>query len=600
MKMSALSVVILGILVMSCGHFTYAKTASHMVTAQMRQNAQSNIEQYDWAQQQRDRAVNAAEKYVQMSDEEVWRMVPSQWVPRNCGIHKTAGCPNCGDEILNVRQPQMYMRYDYDREEHPWKLKCKNCGTLFPANDYGAYYRSGLDDRGEFDPELADESLLFNPDHPDANDPDHRKWVDDGFGLDYDGETLTFIAHYTYNLWRECNRAAEALARAYALTGDPKYAHKAAILIDRYADVYPNMDYEGFVAKNGWGISDGGSNKGMILGRIWETGTASNLSWAYDVIYEQLLEDDELVDFCAQMQQEYPGLDEKPDSQAIARHIEDNLITLFCEAVTEQRIRGNVGSTERAMAMSAIALDREGLTERYLDWLFDESYRPIPEILVDLVSRDGPSFESAPGYSLAPRSLVPVADLLRQYDGYTKYDLYRDYPKMKQVFLAPAAFRCLNEVTPRIGDSGKYGSYGDIRHSVDIMLSGFKAYGTEDLARELWHSARYDVERIKRELDVYEEDPMAVVEQLEAMKPELPIELQNDNRAGYGLAVMQTKYSEDGRCAYISYGRTCGSHPHKDRLNLGIFAKKVVMNPDLAYPEYTGGWPKRHAWTNHT
>ncbi|MBD3293488.1 MAG: hypothetical protein GF393_11230, partial [Armatimonadia bacterium] len=599
MRYDALSLFVAALIALSATGLS-AKTASHMVTAQMRANAQANIERYEWAADERERVVRAAQPYIEMSEEELWRMLPSQYVPRNCGVHKTAGCPNCGDEILNVKEPQMYMRYAYDREAHPWKLRCKNCDTLFPSNDFGAYYRSGLDDRGEFQRELADESLLLNPDHPDPNDPEHKKWVDDGYGLESEGETLTIIAHYTYYLWREARQAAEDLARAWALTGDPIYAHKCAIMLDRFADVYPNMDYEGFVAANGWVISDGGSNKGMILGRIWETSTASKLSWAYDVIYEQMLEDEALVDFAARMRAQYPGLDQKPDTDAIARHIEDNLITLFCEAVTEQRIRGNIGATERAMAMSAIALDRPELTERYLDWLFEGSYRPIPEVLVNLVSRDGPSYEAAPGYSLSPRSLVPVADLLRQYDGYTKHDLYGDFPKMKQIFLAPAAFRCLNEVTPRLGDSGKVGGYGDIRHAVDMMLSGFRAYGTEDIARELWHSARYEDARLERSLDIFDEDPMAVVEDLQALKPELPIRLESENRSGYGLAVQQTRWQENGRCVYTSYGRTAGSHPHNDRLHIGIFAKGFVMMPDLAYPEYTGGWPKRHAWTNHT
>ncbi len=585
-----------------------AKTGSHIVTAQMRANALANVEKYDWAKAQQQKAINLAKPYVEMSDEELWRMVPSQWVPRNCGVHNTAGCPSCGDEFFKIRDVG-YRRYAYNSKKHPWKLQCKNCKTLFPANDYGAYYRSGLDERGEFDPEKADKSLLFNPDHPDPKDPEHKKWVDDGFGLKYGEANLTIIAHYTYLLWSETMSAAQKLAHAYALTSDPIYAHKAAILVDRFADIYPNIDYRGFVAKNGWGISDGGSHMGMILGRIWETSTASHLSYAYDAIYEQLVNDAELVAFCSQMRQEYPGLNEKPDTQAIVGHIEDNLITLFCEAVTVQNIRGNVGSTERAMAMAAIALDRPGLTDKYLDWLFEESYRPIPEILVDMVDRDGPSFEASTSYSLSPRSLYPVADLLRAYKGYTKYDIYRDYPKMKQIFMATKAFRCLDQVTPKIGDSGKYMSWNIVLQPIPMLISGFRAYGTEDIAHELWRSAGYDLEKLEAQVDIFDENPEELIDRLIALKPALPLAIESINHSGYGLAILQTAGPEGssllaeedtGRCVYVSYGRTCGSHPHKDRLNMGIFAKHFVMNPDLAYPEFTGSWPKRHAWTNHT
>ncbi len=69
-----------------------AKSGSVIVTAQMRANALANVERYDWATAQQQRAISAAARWVEMSDEDLWRMVPSQWVPRNCGVHKTAGC----------------------------------------------------------------------------------------------------------------------------------------------------------------------------------------------------------------------------------------------------------------------------------------------------------------------------------------------------------------------------------------------------------------------------------------------------------------------------------------------------------------------------
>ncbi len=579
-----------------------AKTGSHIVTAQMRANALVNVEKYDWAKSQQQKAINYAKKYVEMSDEELWRMVPSQWVPRNCGIHKTAGCPNCGDEIFNVKAVG-YNRYAYDSQQHPWKMQCRNCKTFFPANDYGAYYESGLDDRGEFDPEKADKSLLANPEHPDANDPDHKKWVDDGFGLKYGDANLTFIAHYTWKLWCEAMSAADKLAKAYVLTSDPIYAHKAAILVDRFADIYPNIDYS-FVARSRFGISDGGSHKGMIQGTIWETSTATYLSYAYDVCYEQMLQDQELVEFCARMRQEYPGLDEKPDTEAIARHIEDNLITLFCQAILDRNIRGNVGSHQRSMAMAAIALDRPEFTEQYLDWLFEADGGEIPTILVDRVDRDGPSYEASTSYSLSPRSLYPVGDLLRTYDGYTKHDLYRDYPKMKQIFMATRAFRCLDQVHPKIGDSGKYMNWNLTLQPIPMLVSGFRAYGTEDIAHELWRSAGYDLAKLQAQVDIFDEDPQKLIDELIALKPKMPIELESVNHPGYGLAILQSAEgaevgSTQGRCVTLWYGRM-GGHAHADRLNMGIFAKHIVMNPDLAYPEYTGSWPKRHCWTNHT
>ena len=588
--------------VCACLTTASAKTGSHIVTAKMRANALANVEKYDWAKSQQQVAISYAKKYVEMSDEELWRMVPSQWVPRNNlltlrGKPVDRGCPNCGAVAYNA--------YAYDSKNHPWKLQCKGCKTFFPANDYGAYYASGLDDRGEFDPEKADKSLLFNSEHPDPKDPDHRKWVDDGFGLNNGDEILTYVAVYTHRLWSETIAAAEKLARAYALTSDPIYAHKAGVLLDRYADVYPNIDYFAIVgSRSGWDISDGGSHKGMIQGCIWETATASKLSYAYDVVYEQMLKDKDLVAFCAEVQKPYPDLDEKPDTEAIANHIEDHLIALFCQAVLDGNIRGNVGSHQRAMAMAAIALDRPELTAQYLDWLFEPDGGEIPTILVDRVDRDGPSYEAAIGYSLSPRSLYPVADLLRTYDGYTKHDIYGDYPKMKQVFMATKVSRCLDQVQPKIGDAGKYMNWNLVLQPVPMLISGFRAYGTEDIAHELWRSAGYDLGKLQAQVDIFDENPQKLIDDLIALKPKMPIELESVNHPGYGLAILQSSEgaeptSAQGRCAYLWYGRM-GGHAHSDRLNMGIFAKHIVMMPDLAYPEQTGRWPKRGAWTNHT
>ncbi len=617
MILKAILVLVFAVAIVACGRGqSLAKTASHIVTAQMRANALANVEKYDWAKSQQQQAINAAQKYVEMSDEELWRMVLSQWVPRELHVNRGCGCPNCGDEFFKIKEFG-YLRWEHDIEKHPWKLKCKNCGTLFPSNDYGAYYESGLDGRGEFDPEKADKSLLFNPDHPDPEDPNHRKWVDDGFGAKYEDNTLAFVARCAYLQWLPSISASRTLARAYTLTGEPIYAHKAAVLLDRYADVYPNIDYS-FISGHGsylngkqyaWNISDGGSGRGMIQGCIWETTTANRLSYAYDVIYEQMLKDQELVEFCAKMRQEYPGLDEKPHTGAIARHIEDNLITLFCEAVIAGNIHGNIGSHQRSMAMAAIALDRQGKTEQYLDWLFQPDGGMIPTLLTDLVSRDGPSFEATTGgYGLSPGSLVPVADLLQAYEPYQKHDMYRDFPKMKQLFVACQAYRCLNQVKPSIGDAGSAQAWGDSMHSIPMLISGFRAYGTEDIARELWHTVRYDRKRLEARLNIHEtdEERQELLEQLLVLKPELPIRLESANNSGYGLAILQSsegaeRGSTRGRCAYISYGRTCGSHPHKDRLNFGIFAKHMVMNPDLGYPQYPMGTSrKRGAWTNHT
>ncbi|MFQ5809761.1 MAG: hypothetical protein ACE5JM_09105, partial [Armatimonadota bacterium] len=137
MTAKALLILIATIAVLAFGGGrSLAKTGSAIVTAQMRANALANVRRYNWAKAQQERAVASARRWIEMSDEELWRMVPSQEVPRNCGVHQTAGCPNCGDEFFKVKEVR-YNRWAYDSARHPWKLTCKNCGEAFPKNDFG-------------------------------------------------------------------------------------------------------------------------------------------------------------------------------------------------------------------------------------------------------------------------------------------------------------------------------------------------------------------------------------------------------------------------------------------------------------------------------
>ena len=109
--------------------------------------------------------------------------------------------------------------------------------------------------------------------------------VDDGMGwIDESGNRWWFVAYYShYCTWTELPEAALALGEAYLYTGDAAYAHKGAVILDRIADVYPDMDLTPY-SDLGLYNSHGGTGMGRIKGCIWENGMAETLSLAYDMI----------------------------------------------------------------------------------------------------------------------------------------------------------------------------------------------------------------------------------------------------------------------------------------------------------------------------
>ena len=86
-----------------------AKTASVIVTAQMRANAIANCQRYQWAAQYRDRLIARVKPWLSLSNEELWRLLPSQEMPRDSSVNRGQGCPKCGmDHYCHVTLVMSY------------------------------------------------------------------------------------------------------------------------------------------------------------------------------------------------------------------------------------------------------------------------------------------------------------------------------------------------------------------------------------------------------------------------------------------------------------------------------------------------------------
>ena len=580
-----------------------AKTGSIIVTAQMRANAVRNCERYDWARNYRDSLIAQVKPYVEMSDEDLWMLLPSQEMPRDATVNfDGSGCPKCGKDHYkaNYNCP-----WEFDRQGHPWQVRCANCKEWFPRNDFAAYYQSALDDQHKFRLGKGDPQFL-QPKEPGP----YADVVDDGRGYAKDGHKWFFAAYYAFITWFEMvgmydyDFVVEKLAILYTLTNNPLYAHKAGVLLDRIADLYPEMDYAPHY-RLGMEASTGSSGKGRVQGRIWETWTAQSVSRAYDYVYDALLRDKGLLAFSQQMSARYHTGD-KSSLPAIARHIEDHALLEFIKGIQDQRIWGNDGMHQEAMAAAAIALDRPGVTGPALDWLFqpDPGKPPfggdIPTILVERLCRDGLSDEAGLGYATIPaQSFQAVAELLRRYPTHAKHDLYRDYPKFRNCFSMCAKVRPLDCYGPNNGDGDKCMSFGKagMTMPVETELRGYRVYGGYDIAREVWFSNGKSLEGLR--LDVYAAEPEAVLARLRRDLARAPGPLASFNTGGYGLSVLQARERDAGRALLMYYGRMDG-HGHEDRLALGLVDKDVVMMPDMGYPLFTGNWPPRVGWDSHT
>lgn len=179
-----------------------------------------------------------AAKWVDKPDEWFWTIMPSTTVQRVGTIGKDSfanprlGCPVHGQEVYTVNA---YYPWIVDCEALPYKLTCPIGGETYPSNDFA------------------------------AGDLTTGSYADDGTGCVVEGSRYYFIglyAHHAYN--RVIQPAIKSFSDAYMVTGDRRYAHKAAVCLLKEASEYPNdTDRARRTYEPGYGVMSGMITDGM-------------------------------------------------------------------------------------------------------------------------------------------------------------------------------------------------------------------------------------------------------------------------------------------------------------------------------------------------
>ncbi len=565
-------------------------------------NLRDNCRKYEWAKQQLKAAVEKAKPWLAKSDETLWMMVPGQDLPRTIDVAydkfaegpRFVGCIVCGDKIFQYGN----YPYDPDFENKPWKLTCPSCGSVFPTNDFGKYYQSAIDEHGLFNPSKGDTSLLFNADHPDPEDPLHKFGVDDGFGYVHNGRAYKYIGYYTWKYWMHINDGLSALADAFLYTGDQQYAHKAAILLDRIADVYPSMDWKPY-ADRGWYHSDGGRGLGKIEGSIWETGVVQKLADAYDKILSGTLNDPALYAFLKHQSEKYRLPKPKGTRELFVANVDDGILKTAFQAVLDQQIRGNQGMHQLTVATCAIALHTDPLTSQWLDWVFVPDGGAITDLMINRFDRDGTSDEGAPNYAFIwGRQVSTLAALLMDYPGYTNHNIFRDFPQFKNAYTAAYRMAALGKAIPNIGDAGSTGLVSMQAADPAFMALGYRYTRDPAIAVAAYRANGNSAKRLG--MDIFSKDPEAVNREIREIGERAgPRPTGGYLMSGFGLALLESGNGPSGIALANNYGRT-KMHAHRDLLNFDLFAFGRWLAPDQGYPEFATNIPSTTEWTKST
>lgn len=523
--------------------------------------ARKNVATYPSARAVADSWIRIADEWVTWDDAELAGLIASASVPRDWGVSASSRCPECGNVIGD---PNNKPGWIVDPRK-PFKVTCPICDSVFPTNDFETYYRSGFKTKIGWD----------------------TKYVDDGWGWT-DPKTgekqwwVAFANHWTMH--GKLMPVMHALGRAYLLTGDERYAHKALVLLHRYAEVYPEMDYESQSRYGTMMRAMGRRYPGKIAYNTWETDLVTALAEAYDACWDAIDGDEELQRFTGK------------SGKQIRAFIEANLLEDAIDAYFDGKILGNFGMHQSTLAHLAI-VRQYGEQEKWFDLLMNESSRNYQHLglrfaLYNVIFRDGIPFETSSHYnSIWVRKITEYASLLDRA-GKEPFDI----PKLRRLYDGVLAQVVARGHNPSVGDGGSvwggifpqdpasfqtaYRQYGDPRYlRFLIAMYGLPKDGGFNTFESLFH-------------------PPIEVPQALTGEPVTHPPLSSRLLGGYGMGILNNP--QDSVAAAVYYG-VISSHGHFDRLHFELFANGHPMMPDLGYPDAMNEFvPGIYTWSKNT
>ncbi len=561
----------------------------------MVQEARANMDKDPWAAKQRKLIVQAAEPWAKMSDDELWGLMFGPTIHRSWMVLSDGNCPSCKQAVV---------MYDWivDAINQPWKMRCPRCQELFPKNDFGKFYRSGLDEHGIFDPKRADRSLLFNAEHADPKDPLHMFGVDDGTGYLQDGKKWQFVSAYLiYGQWKQAVLGGiRNLSTAYIVTGDRKYAHKAAILLDRVADLYPTFDYMTQADL----YDDRNHSHGYVS--VWHDACEETreLALGYDMIFDGIKGDKPLVTFLAAKSKTHGLENPKASTADITRNIEDRVLRDSLK--NRPKVESNYPRTDVMYA----------IIEAVLGWPNDKDhvYAILDPMLERATAVDGVTGEKGlSGYSSF--TIRGVANMLAQFsrvDPEFLGDLLKRHPRIHDMYRFHIDTWSFGRHYPLIGDAGWFGENIETYVGMDLW-KGFQenpimyyfalAPSTFRLLWDLYETTgdtafvqmAYLANNKKLDglpYDLFSDDPKAfqqkvgdVIAKVGAYPEQVSV-----NKQQWHLATLRSGDMNTGRALWLLYD-SLGGHGHANHMTLGLYAKGLDLMPDFGYkPVNFGGW----------
>lgn len=522
-----------------------------------------------WGRAQAEKILNDASWWLDKDDEFVYRMIPTQ-NPRAISPSYERGCPIHGGGRKCMRTNTSL--------EYRWQCVIGGewwyNGAVVHNPATGEPVEVWDDDDGWIAPEgFANPGTIYH-----FNSSWRYYVLSKLFFHPYE---MTIASHDAYT----GGTAVLQLSRAFAITGDDRYAHIAGVMLNRLAEVY--RFYNGTVDEQR------PLTRGYLVQVSWEEMPIHNCMTAYGLVMDSMMKDEALLEFFRSKGNCDHNRDGCVDFEDIRYNIRHNLFGYMYEWL------------HRAMAIqTGDYIIREGMVLWALgamlgnEEMVDEAIEGGYGLAVNLTNntfRDGKWWYDAPGYSVSSITRT-ILDRLFSMKG---TDRLRDSRlRIRESIEFARDIYCDGRI-PTIGDTGG----GDLRIKVldplancDVEELAYVHTGDDEYRNRLLALSKGDVDGIRQRYAdanlLFHAEPV-----WGTTGPYVPrTTIFHDS----GIAILRTGHDIATRKHLVlNYGKGSSGHGHRDKLSINLITFGYDLACDLGYPT-TFTHDKVDGWEKHT
>ena len=398
--------------------------------------------------------------------------------------------------------------------------------------------------------------------YPNAEFPDTGDgWLDTRAGSSTYGQRFYFRGWFQQWFLNSIGWRLKALSQLWFITGEDKYLHTAEVLLERFAEVYPDLDpndltYSGY----DWGVYI------KMTGSFWEGSVLLDIARSVEILHTAL-----------------------PES--LLTMIHKNVYLAAYDAYRSRPASANWGNNWNPPLAKFGAVLGDGDMIRYM--MNDHPAAEAP-VLDNQFFLDGFPYEASLSYASTYLNVsTGIADALGENGRWIW-----NHPHLRETFLSFADLVCLDRYTHFAADMGSLVNKGWTLPVMPVE-EAYRAYKTPKIARYLLQA--YDVKGIggPTTLDELFREPIDRNE-LESLAESAS--LQTSTVAPVrGIAILRTGGGDKRTAILMDYGYAHQAHHHADRLNINLFARDREWIPEMGYPEYMdGNAPATGGWTTNT